>query len=334
MSGFVKSGVPSRPAGFASPCVIASDSMRESVVVVTEPRPEKGRGEDVGFFVNGFAGVLDGASSPRERPPGCYHDSAWYARALAGNLLSENATRPDDTLIDLLRESIRRTAHDHVTRCRGPLRAASTVVLARHAKASKGMAGVERAASRAEGFPSELIEYLVLCDNALLVAAPDRDGNASRIQVVSDDRVAQLPLRTSREIRDLLASGKGYGPEYEALLREQAEELDSYRNVDGGYWVAAEDPNAADHAIVGAVPTSVQTICLVSDGVTRAVEPLRIYRDWDGLMRDLSLAGPEKVIAMIREVERADAEGHTHPRMTWSDDATAVVWRLGDSRGY
>lgn len=282
--------------------------------MVTEPRPDKGRGEDVGFFVNGFAGVLDGASSPRECPPGCYHDSAWYARVLAGNLLSENAGRPHTALTELLREGISRTAHDHLTRCGGPLRAASTVVLARLAE-------------------DDVIEYLVLCDSALLVAAGDRDGGTGRTQVVTDDRVARLPLRTSREIRELLASGAGYGPEYRSLLREQAEELDSYRNVEGGYWVAAEDPDAADHAIVGTVQSSVPAISLVSDGVTRAVEPLRIHRDWDQLMRDLCLAGPEKVIAMVREAERADAEGHTRPRMTWSDDATAVVWRLGDSRG-
>lgn len=272
-----------------------------TVTIASEPRPGKRRNEDLAMFVDDLACVLDGASLPRVSP--CGHDSAWYVRVLAKYLVAAYAEEPRGDLTELLREAIRRSAGEHAVDCERPdetMRAASTVALTR------------RSARR--------LDYLVLCDSALLI---DEKGGP---RVVSGERIAGLPLRAGTRIRQLLARGGGYGQEYTALLHQQVRELDAHRNVEGGYWVAADDPAAADEAITGS--TGLADVALVTDGVTRGVTALDLYSGWDGLLRDLREAGPEEVIAGVRRAERGDPEGYRWPRGTPFDDASALVWKL------
>lgn len=270
-----------------------------TVTIASEPRPGNRRNEDLALFVDDLACVLDGASLPRAAP--CGHDSAWYVRVLAKYLVAAYAEDSRGDLTELLREAIRRSVGEHAVHCdhpEEPMRAASTVVLTRRG--------------------GRWLDYLVLCDSALLI---DGEGGP---HVVTDERIAELPLRAGARIRGLLARGGGFGQEYTALLDQQVRELDTHRNAEGGYWVAADDPAAADEAITGSV--GLADVALVTDGSTRAVTALGSYADWGELMRDLHESGPEPVIAGVRRAERADPEGYRWPRGTPYDDATALVW--------
>ncbi|MFE9695167.1 hypothetical protein [Micromonospora sp. NPDC005806] len=56
-----------------------------------------------------------------------------------------------------------------------------------------------------------------------------------------------------------------------ALLRMRHAEL-AARHQPGGYWVAAADPFAAQHAITGEVPlVSVRRVAVLTDGAARLV---------------------------------------------------------------
>lgn len=282
-----------------------------TVTIASEPAPGKPRNEDIAFFLDGLACVLDGASLPREMS--CGHDSAWYVRALAKHLIAAYTEEPSSALTEVLREAIDRGTGEHERQCEqatgatrasgpgsgDPMRAAATVVLARRR--------------------GESLDYLVLCDSALLVAGEEGP------RVVTDERISRLPLRAGERIQDLLAAGGGYGEEYQRLVAEQVRELDAYRNVEGGYWIAADDPAAADQALTGTVPAG--EVALVTDGVSRAVTALGVYSEWDALMNALRREGPRSVIAGVRAAERADPEGRLRPRGSPYDDATALVWR-------
>ncbi len=63
------------------------------------------------------------------------------------------------------------------------------------------------------------------------------------------------------------------------------------RNVLGGFWVAAANPDIVSQALTGTFPLrQVHRAALLSDGAARAVEPLRLY-DWTGLFHALSTEG-------------------------------------------
>lgn len=271
-----------------------------TVTIASRGRPGKARNEDIAFFVDDLACVLDGASLPRETS--CGHDSAWYVRVFARHLVAAYLQDSSAGLADIVREAIRRSAREHWESCErsgDPMRAAATVVLTRRR--------------------GSVLDYLVLCDSALLI-----DG-AQGVQVVTDERIAALPLRAGIRIHEMLAAGRGYGAEYEQLVRELVLELDPHRNVEGGYWIASDDPGAADRALLGTAPLS--DVALVTDGVTRAVTALGVYGCWGELLHALRDAGPESVIEAVRRAEHQDPHGRSHPRGSPYDDATALVWQ-------
>jgi hypothetical protein len=99
-----------------------------------------------------------------------------------------------------------------------------------------------------------------------------------------------------------------YSDRIDALLALER----AMRNREGGYWIAADDPRAALHALTGeydlADPSAAPVrIALVSDGVTRAVTRL----------------------PALRQLARADRE--PHPARHRGDDQPHPRRRAGRS---
>ncbi|OPG01345.1 hypothetical protein B1L11_44690, partial [Microbispora sp. GKU 823] len=110
--------------------------------------------------------------------------------------------------------------------------------------------------------------------------------------------------------------------------REYVETLGTYRNRDGGFWVASTDPQAADHALTGTTPADqVGAAGLLTDGAADAVSRYRLIT-WRQLLNVLTQDGPTALIRRVREAERSDPHGERWPRSKTFDDATAAYCRL------
>ena len=136
-------------------------------------------------------------------------------------------------------------------------------------------------------------ECLVLGDSPVVVRRTD-----GSIDVVEDDRVMRLPG----------------GPPYSLDL------VRAHRNRPGGFWVASTSRDAAYEAVTATfTEDEVGSAALLTDGVTRLVE--RYGRTWDELLAALRADGPDHVIELVREAERAAPA--TYGKRY--DDATALV---------
>lgn len=138
------------------------------------------------------------------------------------------------------------------------------------------------------------LDYLVLGDSPIVLGR----GDGVAVPII-DDRLAQFD-----------------GP---------WSQLRYARNVDGGFWIAGNNPDAARHALVGTVPVADLTgVALLTDGATRLVE--RYGWTWRDLLATLVKHGPAEVIAATRAAENDTPPGRftgkTH------DDATAVLCRF------
>jgi hypothetical protein len=107
----------------------------------------------------------------------------------------------------------------------------------------------------------DTLDYIVLCDSPIVI-----ETAANELVVVNDDRTRHLK---SYEIEDVAA----------------------VRNTDDGFWVASTEPEAAYHALTGAVDrTSAINAAVMTDGLSRLVE--RYHYPWGDLIRLLTNRGP------------------------------------------
>lgn len=158
------------------------------------------------------------------------------------------------------------------------------------------------------------LEYLVLGDVTVLI------DTADGIQVITDDRVDKT-ARAEREEADRHPFGSA--GKQAALLRMKHAEL-AARNQPGGYWVAAADPFAAQHAITGEIPLdNVRRVAVLTDGAARLVVLFGLL-DWPDVLDVLEQSGPTELIRRVRAIEGADPSCMKWARNKRSDDATAV----------
>jgi hypothetical protein len=272
------------------------------VRLASEPSPDAADNEDHAVATADCVAVLDGVTVPAGMDTGCVHWPAWYVRRLGAHLVS--AVHPDVSLPDVLAAGIRAVRDDHAGSCDldHPGTPQSTACLLRTA--------------------AESVDYLVLCDCSLVL---DRGG----VDVITDLRAQS----TSQKLREAaLAGGSPYGSEDRASrLRALVNSQRRHVNRDGGYWIAAADPEAAYHAVTGTVPLTgpyrLRRAALLTDGASRAVDTFALT-DWDGLLDVLDRHGPSHLISLVRTGELADSEGRVRPRYKRHDDATAAYCRL------
>lgn len=154
-----------------------------------------------------------------------------------------------------------------------------------------------------------LLRYLVLGDVTIVVSRP-------RSLTVVDD-----PFAVSRE-SDYLQAASGNSERFQAILREHRRMM----NADGGYWIVADDPAAADHAVRGGIEVSVgDTVLLASDGLARAVDLLGRYPSWRQLVAHARAVGLAGVVSQLRTAERTDPQRTGWARAKVHDDATGVL---------
>jgi hypothetical protein len=223
--------------------------------------------EDFAGAVPMAAVLLDGAGIAGAESV-CRHGVAWFATRLGGSLLGRLALAPERTLPALLAEAIVEVTGLHRDTCdvADPISPSATVAMLR--------------------VSGDALDYLVLGDSFLLL---DREGDAPL--VVTDPREVVI----SRRYETALARGD----EPRRVLRE----LRAHRNRPGGFWLAKDDPRAADEAITGSCPVAgLRGVVLLSNGVSRIVDRFGLT-DWAGVVS----GSPAGIIDRVRRAEALEA---------------------------
>ncbi|MBX7264974.1 hypothetical protein KIF24_02145 [Micromonospora sp. Llam7] len=272
----------------------AAPTMR--VRSASAPPPGRAANEDLVFRFGPLVGVLDGATVPEGFDTGCVHGPQWYVRHLAARLGLAEAARPAATLVSNLAAAILGVRADHGGQCDldHPGTLSSTVCLLRDG--------------------GDQVDYLVLCDSPLVL---DTGG---RVDVVVDDRLAASVARL-RATATALPESADRATRFRHAVTAQREQM----NRTHGYWVAAADPEAAYHSVVGTLPlrgsATLRRAVLLTDGASAAVEEFGLF-DWTGLLDLVTADGPGALIERVRAAER------DHPdrlrRHKPADDASAV----------
>jgi hypothetical protein len=241
--------------------------------------------------------MLDGATIRTET--GCRHGAAWYTRRLGAAIIANAAVR-STPLQQVLATAIREVA-------------------ALHPECDLTHPGTPSAAVGIVRFDSECLRYLVLGD--ITVVLDTIDG----VTVVSDQRIS-ASATAERAVVDRYLIGTR--EKATALVAMKHAEL-AARNTKDGYWIAAANPTAAQHAITVEVPMSaVHWLAVLTDGAARYVD-LFHCADWAAVLSVLSRTGPQWFIdKLVRPVESADPLGARYRRNKRSDDATVVFAEL------
>ncbi|WP_433530123.1 hypothetical protein ACQPYA_28655 [Micromonospora sp. CA-263727] len=271
-----------------------SPSMR--VRSASAPPPGRPVNEDVAFRFGPLVGVLDGATVPEGFDTGCVHGTQWFVRHLAARLGLAEAARPAATLVSNLAAAILAVRADHGGQCDldHPGTPSSTVCLLRDG--------------------GDQVDYLVLCDSPLVL---DVGG---RVEVVADQRLA-ASVAGLRDTATGLPESADRATRFQHAVTLQRERM----NRTHGYWVAAADPDAAYHAVVGTLPLrgpdAVRRAVLLTDGASAAVEEFGLF-DWAGLLAVVTAEGPGGLIDRVRVAEREHPDRRRRHKPT--DDASAI----------
>ncbi|MCC5032285.1 protein phosphatase 2C domain-containing protein [Streptomyces sp. WAC 00631] len=240
-----------------------------------------------------LAVVLDGLSTAGLET-GCKHGVPWYVAHLGGHLIATLAD-PTRSLPEGLALALENVAALH-PECdlSNPGTPSATVAILREHPDAFG--------------------YLVLADSPIVFEG--EEGH----RVVTD-------LSVDRVVSDLRAETEKYptgSPEHAASVRRMVTAQRQLRNVHGGYWVAAADPQAAEHTVTGVVPRGdVRAAAVMSDGVSRLVNEYGMAT-WEDVFRTLRVDGTQTLIKSIRKVEATDPDGRRWPRFKTGDDAAVA----------
>ncbi|MFC7242093.1 hypothetical protein ACFQO7_06320 [Catellatospora aurea] len=232
--------------------------------------------------------LIDGAGIPGAESV-CGHGVAWYAHRLGGCLLGLLPLRDDRSLAAVLAEAITQVTGEHRDTCdvADPISPSATVAMLR---ISGGLA-----------------EYLVLGDTVVVLDMSDG---------------APLVVTDPREV----VISRSYQPAYEATAagsderRQVLRELRAHRNAPGGFWLAKDDPRAADEALTGSRPVlELSGAVLLSNGAGRFVDRFGLA-DWPGVLAVLASQGPAEIIRQVRQAEGRDAVTADDATITWCTD--------------
>lgn len=257
----------------------------------SEPGSPDKPNEDGVVVTANMAAILDGATVRTDT--GCIHGVPWFVEHIAGALVKHTELSPADALAAAITETA--AAHRETCDLEHPGTPSAAVAIA-----------------QAQG---DLLRYLVLGDVTLAIDTTDG------LHVITDDRVNSTAT-AERAAADALPNGS---PEKTtALIRMKHAEL-AARNVPGGFWVAAADPDVVSHSLTGELPLrKISRAILLTDGAVRAVKPFGLY-GWPEVFSIVAREGPGGLIKQVRIAEDADPEANQHPRNKIHDDATVAV---------
>lgn len=253
------------------------------------------------------AWVLDGVTGINDRPllPGV-SDAAWFVgqvQELLPELLSDAPDRPITELMARLVDAL------------GARQDAAWL-------SAEGAAGSETPAASFALFRDlgSEIEIARLGDCQVLLEATD-----GSIQMLDDLVLAEIEADLKARVIALRSQGITDGARIRHAMLPTLRNIRLRRNAPGGYGVLAADRTCLGLLQVDRFPVdTLRGILMVSDGYYRLVDVYGVMSEAD-LMRRSKASGVEMLLAELRAIEAADAEGARHPRLKLADDATALL---------
>lgn len=249
--------------------------------------------EDFAGAVPGAVVLLDGAGIPRTESI-CRHGVAWYTHRLGGTLLGRLSRADGRDLTAILAAAIDQLAAEHRGTCdiTNPSSPQATVAIIRTAGGQ--------------------LDYLVLADCFVVLG----QGPGGPL-VITDDREV-----TARRVCSAPLVGVAAGTaEYDSVRDDCITALQARRNQRGGYWIAKDDPHAAEEAFTGSYPLrELGAAALLTNGASRIVSPYALT-SWPGVLELLCADGPGEIIRRIRQ---AEADSSADPATAVPDDATVA----------
>lgn len=126
---------------------------------------------------------------------------------------------------------------------------------------------------------------------------------------------------------------KGIDPGSKAANDELRNSIGYWRrqrmNRPDGYWILSGSIEAVDHAKYGTLPASDgDTVLLASDGFARLITVYNAYKNWQEILDAIEAKSLRKLLEELRNYEENDKQQNVHPRITNSDDATAVLAKI------
>lgn len=281
-----------------------------SVALRNSPALDKLRSEDlIGFFGNVYW-LLDGATIPDvvERHPS--YDTIWFVRELSLELsrtVCKNAAAPLTELLESALSAVRPRFPELGRSGETPafFPPCSTIVLMR--------------------LVGDRLEYLLLGDSYLLLSA------GGHLEVHVDRRILEVADDLRREYADRIAmDAENPSEEQRRLQRRLVLEELSRRNIDSGYWIASDRPEAARRALQGSFSLNAHPVRVLamSDGFAAAHTTFDLFDTWESLIEAVTETGFGNTFRRIRERELADPFGRAYRRPSRSDDVSALYLKI------
>ena len=280
------------------------------VTLATEPAAGQGHANlDFAAFSSKVAVLLDGAAVPAGGAGGpvlCAHDARWFIRELGTRILAELSAEPPVWIAEGVARAIDSTAAHHAETC--PIddqtHPSATIAVLRE-------------------LPDEY-EYYVLGDSTIVF-----DLTTGSPVARSDKRLNDVAVAERKQV---MSTAPGTQARQEALAALVKAER-AHRNVRGGYWIAATNPDAAARGRQGHVRRG--ALCraaLLSDGAASVVERYGLM-DWGQVLDAIESQGPGHLIEQVRAAESSDPDGARWPRIKARDDATVLFCAPDPSTG-
>lgn len=277
------------------------------IIHATQSKPNKTTNDDIAGSEGEVFWLMDGATQLMAPDHGL--DAAWHVKRLSEEF-TRLAKKPDMPLRDMARVAIDTVGAEFVAKTGlGPdapqdLRPFATLILCRQ--------------------QGDQLEYLQLCDSTLAIMS---DNGVVRV-IPGDSRLDDL--NALEAAYQQLAAGHGFdSPEYKAELRQTYDRVQAALNnpdSDEAWYAVSQNGGVVDQAVTGEVTLQPgDSVVLMSDGFTRAVDTLGIYKDWNALGAAILAKGADAIIDEVRAAERADSDGLIHKRSSRHDDATVLI---------
>ena len=267
------------------------------VTLATEPAFRGRANEDFTTFDGKVAVLLDGAAVPAAVPAPCAHDARWFTRELGTRILARLSAEPPVWIAEGVARAIDDTAGHHAATCPIDDRThpAATVAVLRE-------------------LPDEY-EYYVLGDSTVVF-----DLTTGEPVARSDKRLADIAGAERERVRSTVPGTAAREEAFADLIKAER----AHRNVRGGYWIAAANPDAAARGRQGHLRRgTLRRAALLSDGAASAVDRYGLM-DWGQALEAIERQGPGYLIERVRSAEASDPEGRRWPRSKAGDDATVM----------
>jgi hypothetical protein len=253
--------------------------------------PARGKGEDVALLRQDFVAIADG-STPLLR--GKNIDAHAFAEH-ALEALATAATLPVREMFENALKSLASTA--------------------RVSEAPSCTIGLVRPVG-------DELEAAVLGDCTVVVTHRD-----SSHTVLKDERLQDFDERIARTLAADIARGsteeEATENAREALVRNR-----DLANRPETYWLFSGNKAAAEHVLTATVPRAdVESVLLCSDGFARLVHPFRLVEDEQSLADAAVAQGLLVLGKALRTAEEAAESMVDYPRLSTSDDASALLLR-------